>query len=473
MSKRHGMSSADAAWLHMDRPTNLMVINSVLWFDEPLDWAATQAVVCARVVEHFPRFRQRASEGRRGAAPAWEDDANFDPQLHFHRLGVPAPGDRRALQEIVSDLVTAPLDRSKPLWDVYLLEGFGGGCALLVRMHHAIADGIALARVMLSLTDADGEPVGFAAPPPSGAGVRAQVAGLTRPATAAISAGRTLAHEGIETLLHPRHIGAIAQGLDAEARTVAKLLTTPSDPASVLKGELHVPHRVGWQTVSLRTVKRIAHARHATVNDVLVAAVAGFVGEHLRARGNSDVDEVHALVPFNLRPLDQPLPRDLGNRFGLVLLGLPVGIEDPLERLRAVHQRMGAIKDSHEGAIAYGILGVMGRTPARIEELLVDFFAAKGTMVLTNVPGPRQAVTLAGTPVGGVLVWAPCSGGVGMSVSVFSYAGKVTVGFLVDAGLVDDPQPLADGVAREVLRLSRLTRRPRAARPRAGDAGHR
>ena len=114
----------------------------------------------------------------------------------------------------------------------------------------------------------------------------------------------------------------------------------------------------------------------------------------------------------------------------------------------------------------------MGRTPARVEARLVDFFSAKGTMVLTNVPGPRQAVTLAGTPVGGVLVWAPCSGGVGMSVSIFSYAGKVTVGFLVDAGLVDDPQPLADGVAREILRLSRLTRRPRAERPRA-DAGHR
>ena len=100
---------------------------------------------------------------------------------------------------------------------------------------------------------------------------------------------------------------------------------------------------------------------------------------------------------------------------------------------------MGAIKDSHEGAIAYGILGVIGRTPPLVEERLVNFFSAKGTMVLTNVPGPRQPVTLAGTPVRGVLVWAPCSGGVGMSVSVFSYAGKVSVGFLVDAGLVADP----------------------------------
>ena len=160
-------------------------------------------------------------------------------------------------------------------------------------------------------------------------------------------------------------------------------------------------------------------------------------------------------MPFNLRPLDRPLPRELGNRFGLVLLGLPVGIEDPLARLAEVKRRMDAIKDSHEGVLAYGILGLMGRTPAQLEERLIDFFTAKGSMVLTNVPGPRKRLSLAGTPLGGVLVWAPCSGSVGMSVSVFSYAGKVTVGFLTDAGLVPDPQALADGFREELLALAR------------------
>jgi hypothetical protein len=116
---------------------------------------------------------------------------------------------------------------------------------------------------------------------------------------------------------------------------------------------------------------------------------------------------------------------------------------------------MSAIKRSHEGAIAYAILGAIGHTPARVERLLVDFFSAKGTMVLTNVPGPRTTVTLAGTPVRGVLVWAPCSGSVGMSVSVFSYAGRVSVGFLVDDALVEDPQQLADAGRRELLRTAR------------------
>lgn len=459
MADYHGMSAADAAWLHMDRPTNRMVINSVLWFDEPIDWPATQAVLRERLIAPFPRFRQLAVDGRPGAAPHWEDDPHFDLALHVHRRGVPAPGDRRALQELVSDLIAMPMDRSKPLWDVYLLEGYGKGCVLLVRMHHAIADGIALGRLLLSLTDSDGQPVEFAPSPPPDAGVGARLAALARPATAAISAGRALAHEGAEAMLHPERLDSLAHTVESDARAFAKFLFPGSDSPSALKGELGVAHRVAWATMSLATVKRTAHAFDATVNDVLVAAVVGAVGAHLRARGD-EVEKVHALVPFNLRPLDEPLPRDLGNRFGLVLLGLPVGIEDPIERLYAVHEQMGAIKSSHEGAIAYGILGVLGRTPPLVEERMVNFFSAKGTMVLTDVAGPRHPVTLAGTPVRGVLVWAPCSGGVGMSVSVFSYAGKVSVGFLVDAGLVADPHALAAGVRRDVLALARVARTP-------------
>jgi WS/DGAT/MGAT family acyltransferase len=464
MGHRHAMTTADAAWLHMDRPTNLMVINAVLWFDDALDWPAVQATFRERIADHFPRFRQRVVERGPGQAPAWEDDPNFDLALHFHRLALPAPGDRATLQEVVGDLVATPLDRTKPLWHVYLLEGYGSGDALLIRMHHCIADGISLARVMLSLTDLDGEPVGFApdAAAASPRGGLPSVAALAAPLARAAGAGRAaagvLAHEGIETLLHPRHAAALAQAAGDDARTLAKLLLPAAERPSALKGDQRAAHRVAWaDPVALTTVKETGRALGATVNDVLVAAVAGAIGRRLDAAGTRP-DELHAMVPFNLRPLDQPLPRDLGNRFGLVLLSLPVGVRDPVERVHAVHEEMRAIKDSHEGPLAYGILGAIGRAPARVEELLVDFFSAKATMVLTNVPGPRRRVGLAGTPVRGVLVWAPCSGSVGMSVSVFSYAGKVTAGFLTDAGLVPDPQTLADDFRREVTSLRRHAR---------------
>lgn len=228
-----------------------------------------------------------------------------------------------------------------------------------------------------------------------------------------------------------------------------------ADPRTAIRGEQHIAHRVAWSDpVDLWRVKRAGRAHGATVNDVLVAAVSGAVGGYLRMHGE-EVEDVHALVPFNLRPLDRPLPRELGSQFGLVLLGLPVGIADPVARLGEVKRRMDAIKDSHEGALSFGILGLMGRTPVQVEQRLIDFFTAKGSMVLTNVPGPRRTLSLAGTPLAGVLVWAPCSGSVGMSVSVFSYANKVTVGFLTDAGMVPEPQELADAFRADLLALAR------------------
>ena len=439
MSPTHGMSSADAAWLHMDRPTNLMVINSVLWFDEPVDWDTYTAVVRERLVERFDRFRQRPAEGLTG--PHWED-VELDLELHVHHVALPAPGDRRALETFVSDRVAAPLDRSRPLWEVYLIDGFGDGAAVLTRMHHCIADGIALARVMLTLTDGG---------PTAGDGMFESSGGGVALATLARAAG-ALAHDVIEAVRHPRD--ALATAVD-DTQTLAKLMLPGSDPSSAIKGDQRAAHHVAWSDpIDLWRVKRAARSLDATVNDVLVSAVTGAVAERLRSAGEAP-DDVHALVPFNLRPRDEPLPRELGNRFGLVLLGLPVGIEDRLERTLEVKRRMDAIKHGHEGAISYGILELMGRTPAMVEGRLIDYFSAKGSMVLTNVPGPRHHLSVAGTPLAGVLVWAPCSGSIGMSVSIFSYAGKVTVGFLTDAGLVPDPGTLADATRAETLALGR------------------
>jgi diacylglycerol O-acyltransferase / wax synthase len=136
------LSSADTAWLHMDRATNLMVINSVLLFDEPVDWQSVKQITQRRLVDRHPRFRQRVVESRLPLrAPKCEDDPDFALEHHMHHLALPAPGDAAALQELVGDLMTMPLDRNRPLWHTYTVDGFGDGAAMICRMHHCIADG--------------------------------------------------------------------------------------------------------------------------------------------------------------------------------------------------------------------------------------------------------------------------------------------------------------------------------------------
>jgi diacylglycerol O-acyltransferase / wax synthase len=468
---RHFMPAADAAWLHMDRPTNPMVVNAVIWFDEPLDLERVREVFTKRIVERLPRFRQRVVEplGR----PAFEDDPNFDIDQHLHRLALPAPGDRAALEELVSDLITPPLDRTRPLWHAYLIEGFGEGCAVLFRIHHCIADGISLARVMLSLTDEEADAGLDLGPAPGDDHGQGRLDSLVRPAVGALSATRkvagAVAHEGLESLVHPDHLARFAGTAVQDAGTLARLLTAPADAQTVFKAPLHGTRRVAWSTpFPLERVKAAGRRDHGTINDVLMAAVTGSLRSYLQKRGDVPA-EVHVMVPFNLRPLDQPVPRDLGNEFALILLTLPVGVEDRGSRARDVKMRMDAIKHSHEGPISFGILSAIGMTPAQVESRLIRFFTEKASAVVTNVPGPRRPVYLAGKPVGGVLVWAPCSGDLGMTVSIFSYAGEVTVGFMTDIGIVPDPQPLVAAFDRELRALCRGTRRRTPAKDPVGS----
>jgi diacylglycerol O-acyltransferase len=462
------MSNADAAWLHMDRPTNLMVVNALLWFDEPVDASRVREILRSRLVEPFPRFRQLVTEPRLGVGvPSWQDDPNFDLDLHVHHLAVPPPGNKRALEALVSDLISRPLDRGEPLWDWYLVDGFDGRMAMIVRIHHCIADGIALSRVLLSLTDT--HPDAGIAPPRDGAG-RGLLGSIAAPVRAGTQVARAGLHEGIEILSHPSaELPALASRGTADAATLAKLLLTGSDAKTVLTGKLAVSRRVTWsERIPLDEIKAIGRATGTTVNDVLTAAVTGALRRYLIGR-DSLVDEIRTMVPYNLRAPDEPLPRDLGNRFGLVYLTLPIGIADPADRLAEVHSRMEAIKDSPEGGLSYAILEAVGLTPHQIEQSLLDVFTQKTTAVLTNVQGPREPVYLAGRKIAGVVPWVPAAATIGMGIDIFSYNGGVTVSLQVDARLIPDPHTIIADYEREVATLRRLGRRRRnraAARPR-------
>lgn len=443
---RHRMRAADAAWLRMDRPTNLMIVTSAMWFDEPLDPDELRNLIAERMVDRFPRFSQRVVEDH---GLFWEDVANFDLDRHLHPVQLPEPAGKAELEAFTSSLVSVPLSRTRPLWDLYLVENYAAGYALVFRMHHAIADGIALARLLLTLTDdPDVEPT--------------QVADLVDENTPSmLSAGITA---GLDVLRHPMRLAAAVQPhhlLDlahtaiADAAALAKLTLMPNDQKTALRGEVGVSKRALWsEPIALDLVRTAGHEAGATVNDLLLTAVSGALRRHL-VRRRSEVHEVRAIVPFNLRPLDVPLPAELGNMFGLVYLPLPLTTPRREDRLAAMRERTRAIKESAEGAVAYGILELVGMAPPAVENIAIDVFAAKGTGVMTNVPGPHHPVYLTGRPLRGTIGWGPTSGNLGLGVALFSYAGTVTIGLCVDTGLVPDPESLLDDIVDELDELVR------------------
>lgn len=401
------MDPVDAAWLRMNRPVNPMVITAVVTLATEPDWDVVRRVFAERVLARHPRFRQRVVVHR--GRPRWAEAPDFDLDRHF----VPVVGpveDEQALQALVGRLMSAPLDLEHPPWILYRVAHYGAGAALVARLHHCLADGISLARVLLALTDplepdAERPPVKVGAPP------------------------------------RPRGLG-LARALPGLGRALGHLLGAPPDPPTALRGPLGTEKRAAWSpALPLHAVKAAARTAGGTVNDVFVDAVTAGLGAWLRSRG-SPARQVRAFVPVNLRPPDEPLPRLLGNRFGMVMLPLPVGEVDPTERLRLVERAMRRLTHTGEAYVVFALLQLLGRLPPWLERLAVSFFGRKASLVLTNVPGPRGRVALGGAPVELILPWVPQSGNVALGISLFSYAGALRIGVAADAGLVPDPAAL-------------------------------
>ncbi|HSS61953.1 MAG TPA: wax ester/triacylglycerol synthase family O-acyltransferase [Candidatus Limnocylindrales bacterium] len=433
MARLVPMSSVDSAWLGMEDPTNLMMVTGVLMLEGKVDLKRLRTLLDKRLAP-FGRFHQRVVRPRmRGGVAHWQDDANFDIANHVSHVALPSPGGEKALSELVSEQMSTPLDFTKPLWHVHLIDGTdssAGGSVVLARIHHCIADGIALVRVMLSLTD----PTPAASPRRRGE-PRSNHSGPLDWVPGAVS-----------VLQDP---GRIAQG----AYRLGRLVVLPPDPPTAFKGTLGRRKRAAWSNpVPLDDFKAIGKAYGATVNDVLVATATGALRRYLEKRGDSTSGlAIRASVPVNLRPLEDA--HRLGNRFGLVFLTLPIGIVDPVKRLRAIKEEMDALKRSPEALIAFGVLNVMGLAPVEVERLGLRFFGSKATAVLTNVPGPREPLYLAGRKLEKVMFWVPQSGHLGLGISILSYAGGVMLGVATDEGLIGDPERIVDGFEKEFRSL--------------------
>jgi WS/DGAT/MGAT family acyltransferase len=460
------MSAVDTAWLRMDSPGNAMMIVSVMTTATPVPIAELRQVIETRWL-CFPRFRLRPVPDTLGAS--WQADTAFDLDQHLVPTELPAPGGQRELETLVGRLASARLDPSRPLWQVHFVPRFGPGSAWILRVHHCYADGMALLRVLLSLSEQDAGPALSAqsqAHPQPGAARRgapllklfdwleqlAQPAGDVLENT--LAGGTRLLESGIHQLFHPDSAAQLARHAGSVAGELGRLLALPEDPSSPLRRPLSGSKRVAWSPpLALAEVQTVARALGCSVNDVLLATVAGALGAHLRSVRAAPAEDfvLRASVPVNLREADGG--GSLGNRFGLVFVDLPVGIANPLQRVDAVHASMRAIKDSAQPAASLLALGLLGSLPAGLQAPAVEMFSRKSSLVASNVPGPRAPLHLCGQRIDSMHFWVPQSGSIGVGVSLLSYAGQVHAGLIADRRCVPDPGRLVRRLGPEFERL--------------------
>ena len=464
------MSNADNFWLCMDESTNLMMITAFMEFEDRIDFKRLCATIESRV-SSFPRFRKKVVRPVSGVGtPTWEMDRHFDIRSHIHRVALPSPGGKAELQEMVSDMMAAPLDPHRPLWQVHLIENFGSGSVVLFRIHHCIADGIALVYVLLAAADREAD-----APWPEALPRRRKrmssfdfkwpVAGFIRGVQKFRDTTRKLGQQVFEEfkdwVFEPGRLTEFAKKgthMSADVGGVlTKLALMPPDPKTAFKGRLGTRKNAVWtDPLPLDSVKSIGHSiGDPTVNDVLLSLITGAMRRYLKSR-NYPVNtlDLNVLVPVNIRKPGTEVA--LGNKFSLIFLTLPVYMEDAVLRLKEVKRRMDAIKNSADAMVNFGLLSTVGFMPPGIAKRLAHYFSNKASGVLTNVPGPREPLYFAGSKIKNMMFWVPRAGDVGLGVSIFSYNGKVSVGIAADEGLMPDGEALLEGFEEELKYLVQL-----------------
>lgn len=436
--RRDAMSRVDTAWLRMERSTNLMMITSVMMLETPLALDRLKKLIKDRFLA-YPRFRQKVVETAMG--PHWETDPDFDIDWHVRLSALPGRGGKRELERFVSHMASTPLDQSKPLWQFHLVERYGGGSAIVCRIHHCYADGIALVQVLLSMTDVEAEPA--KAEPLVKRWLKkeehAKVAKRVGVIGRYVEMGEKVLEKGMDFYRDPSLAAVVANEGVELAKELAYALSLPDDPPTVLKTPLGVSKRCAWaEPLRLSDVKAVGRAFRCTVNDVLLASVAGALRTYLLERGEVlDGRNIRVTVPVNLRPLEHA--KQLGNHFGLVFLELPVGEANPVARLQAVAASMRQLRKSRQAIMAFGLLAALGMAPTNLQRVALELFSRKASAVATNVPGPQSPLYLAGARIRDMMFWVPQTGGIGIGVSILSYDGQVHFGLIADAKLMPDP----------------------------------
>jgi WS/DGAT/MGAT family acyltransferase len=455
------LSPLDASFLHVEDSVSHMHIASVAVLEGPVPPFANVVARVRSKLPLVPRYRQIVrfvplDLGR----PVWVDDPHFSIDYHLRHTALPAPGGEEELRKLVGRVMGQALDRTRPLWEIWVVEGLEGGrWAMLSKTHHAMVDGVAGTDLMAAIMDLSPtveavEPDQWEPkPPPTGVALAAEaVVDLLRSPYEQFRAVRASTRVPRQAL---RQLVEVSRGLSAMAG-----LVRPT-PASSLNGPIGPHRRYGWASTSVDDIKAVRKSLGGTFNDVVLAAITHGFRSLLLARGESVDRVVRTLVPVSVRPRDLS-GRAVGdgtfeNKVSAMFAELPVGIGDPVERLHAVTAQMEGLKESRQAVAGEALTSMGGFAPPMLLALgmrLASRVAQRNiNTVTTNVPGPQMPLYVAGSRMVKAYPYVPLAGQVRIGVAIFSYDGQVNFGITGDHDTTEDLDVMCEGIEAGMVRL--------------------
>ena len=454
------LSPLDAWWLHLEREVQQLHVGSALLFEGPAPSHAQLMSAIESRLDLVPRYRQRVLRvpldlGR----PVWADDPRFRIGDHVRHTTLPRPGTEESLRDMTAGLMSEHLDLSRPLWESWLVDGLEGGrWAMVNKTHHSMIDGISGADIIDVLLDrdphAEARPAVPWTPAAETSPVRLAASALGDMLRVPLEIGQGLARA-------VRAPGRFTRQSAVELSGLAQLGEKVMWPESVLDGPIGPRRRWGWARADLTEVKKVKNSLGGTVNDVILAGIAGGFRTFLTARGeNMDGRTVRTMVPVSMRTREER--GQLGNQVSAVFADLPVGLSDPAERLAAVTRQLSSLKSSGMARgvdsmftaadLVPGTLFALGaRVAARLPQRAIS-------TVTTNVPGPPVPMYLLGHRMTELFPYIPIGADIRVTIGIASYAGRLTCGVTGDFDAVPDLQVLCDGIESATEELVALVR---------------
>jgi WS/DGAT/MGAT family acyltransferase len=437
VTKPERLSGLDTSFLHLERSGAHMHVASVSVFKgEPPTHAEFRDHIGSRL-HLVPRFRQKLrfvplTQGR----PVWVDDPHLNLDYHVRQTALPEPGSDEQLRNLASRIFSQQLDRSKPLWELWLVEGLTGDrFAIIGKSHHALVDGVSGVDITTVLFDLDAEPQGAPekAPPWLASPEPTDVQLLSEAWKERLTSPKEI-YRGVRAALRgPRQV---MNGV----RDTSKIVTAGmSAPDTVFNVEIGPHRRFQMVQTDLKDLKRVKNAHGGTVNDVILSIVAGGIGKYLRARGHDTEGlELRAMVPVSVRADEEH--GALGNRISAMMAPLPVWCEDPVERLHVLTQEMGDLKSSGQAVGAEILTKLTDFAPSTIASQAARLQPAQRffNLVVTNVPGPQFPLYVLGREMESIFPMVPLARRQALCVGIMSYNGQVNF------GLVGDYDAMAD-----------------------------
>jgi WS/DGAT/MGAT family acyltransferase len=470
---KNRLSAIDASFLHQEKQASHMHVGALVIFEGP---PPGHEDFCAHIQSRLslvPRYRQKLAFPRlEMGRPFWVDDPNFNLDYHVRHTALPKPGSDEQLRQLVGRIFSQRLDRSKPLWEVWLVQGFERGqFALISKTHHALVDGVSgvdIATVLFDLqpvpAEIDADDGWIPEPEPSDAELVAEgLKGL-------VKAPASLAGRALGVIQDPgRTLAEAREAAEGVGEVVwAGLNPAPDVPLNVPIG----PHRrVRWVQSRLSDFKEIKNALDGTVNDAVLAVVSGALGHWLRTRGvRTQGLELRALVPVSIRTQDEQ--GALGNRIAAMRGPLPVYVSDPVERLRLVQEAMGNLKQSKQALGAEVISGLQDFAPPTLlaQASRLNFSTRLFNLIVTNVPGPQFPLYLMGREMLEIVPIAFLPENHALAIAIMSYNGKVDFGLLGDYDAMPDLEEFGAMLEESLAELLAEARKHAAAAARSNGS---